>query len=500
MTSVKVRHPGLQVILRKNVGRSTVNGSIPVSSRFSGQRRTVDLTPYLGEQGGVQISKSVREPAGAFSLTFADRINADASDTVYGLIEPMDVIEFRMAGDAYAQPLVSSTSGGTPSNLPIVMRGLVSEVRRVESMSAGGQPQRAVTVSGQDYGKIWQILQIVNSPFVDPSANLITSFPFFARFGVSMQTQAAETFVKEVFDKIINPYIAKMATKSGSASSPLLAIKTGGIQVSDGVVSPFGVGGWQGGTIYSLLQQNCDVGPWNELYIEDREDGPYVVYRPNPFIAADGKDYITPVVTEPDFVSITREDIVSMSVSRSDSNVANYFWVQSPRFALNGDDTLRLMSFKADAAEVYMQDYGNNDPDLYGFRRLEEATQQGGRNESNGGNGTPDGAAREIGVANTIAWMNERRRQLRDQNKDNVVLESGSMRLKGNEKIRAGVYLRLKHGNMRSDYYVVSVTHEYVPFGGFFTTVQVERGTGFIDRVQQGAGAASPYWSELAGD
>lgn len=497
MKAVKVRHPGLQVLLRKNVGRSTVDGAIPVNQRFSGQRRTVDLTPYIGESGGVQISKSVREPAGGFSLTFADRINADASDTVYGLIEPMDIIEFRMAGDAYAQPL-AAPSGGTPRNLPIMMRGLVSEVRRVESMSSSGQPQRSVVVSGQDYGKIWQILQIVNSPFVDPDANLITSFPFFARFGVSMQTQNAETFVKEVFEKIINPYIAKMATKSGGASSPLLSINTGGIQVADGVVSPFGIGSWQGGTIYSLLQQNCDVGPWNELFIEDREDGPYVVYRPNPFMTADGKEYITPVIVEPDFVPITREDIVSITVSRSDSNVANYFWVQSPRFALNADDTLRLMSFKADPAEVYMQGYGNNDPDLYGFRRLEEATQQGGRNESNGGNGTQDGAAREIGVANTIAWMNLRRRQLRDQNKDNVVLEAGVMRLKGNEKIRAGVYLRLEHGNMTSDYYVVSVTHDYVPFGGFFTTAQVERGTGFIDRVQQGSGAASPYWSELA--
>jgi hypothetical protein len=291
-----------------------------------------------------------------------------------------------------------------------------------------------------------------------------------------------------------------MATKSGNASSPLLAINTDGIQISDGVVSPFGIGAWQGGTIYSLLQQNCDVGPWNELFIEDREDGPYVVYRPNPFMSADGKEYITQVVDEPVFVPITREDIVSITVSRSDANVANYFWVQSGRFALNADDTLRLMSFKADPTEVYMQGYGNNDPDLYGFRRLEESTQQGGRNESNSGNGTPDGTVREISVSNAIDWMNLRRRQLRDQNKDNVVLESGAMRLRGNEKIRAGVYLRLEHGSMQSDYYVTSVTHEYVPFGGFFTSVQVERGTGFIDRVQRGSGAASPYWSELAED
>jgi hypothetical protein len=38
------------------------------------------------------------------------------------------------------------------------------------------------------------------------------------------------------------------------------------------------------------------------------------------------------------------------------------------------------------------------------------------------------------------------------------------------------------------------VQHDFVPFGGYTTTVQFERGTGFIDRVQQNA----PYFSELA--
>ncbi len=69
------------------------------------------------------------------------------------------------------------------------------------------------------------------------------------------------------------------------------------------------------------------------------------------------------------------------------------------------------------------------------------------------------------------------------------------MRLKGNEEIRAGVYLRLEHGNMESDYYVVSVDHEYLPFNSYTTSVNVERGTGFIDRIQQDGN--SPYYSEM---
>lgn len=489
-TPIQVRHPGLRVTLRKNVGRDTGGAALAVSERFSGQKRVIDLTPYFGEGSSVQVNKSVREPAGAFSMTFTDKLNPDAADSIYGLVEPMDVIEIRMAGDAYA-------SGEAAQQLPIMMRGLVTRPQRVEAIGANGQPQRAVMVSGQDYGKIWQIIQITNSPFVDPKANFITNFPFFARFGQTVNTEYAETFVKDVFDKIVNPYIARMQDKGGGAASPVQTIDTGGIVVKDGIISPFGVGAWQGGTIYDLLSMHCDTGPWNELYIEDRESGPRVVYRPNPFMSADGKAYIMPVEVEPDFVAITRADILNWTVGRSDESVANYFWVESPRFALNYDDTLRLMSFQARPEDVYQQGYGNNDPDLYGFRRLQAATAQGGRDETNNGNGTQDGGDRTINQTNAIAWLNQRRAQLREINKDNVVLESGSAVLKGNERIRAGVYLRLKHGNMESDYYVASASHNYAPFGSYTTSVRLERGTGFIDRVKQGGGLASPYLSEL---
>lgn len=486
MTNVSVRHPAIKVTLRKNIGRAEVVDQVPVSERFAGMLRDVDLTPFLSDSSVVRVSKSTREPAGAFTIVFADKIESEAMDSLYGLIESMDVIEIRMAGEAYQHPR---------DRLPIVMRGLVSDVGRDEVM-AGDRPMRTVTISGQDYGKIWQILQISNSPFVDPSANLITSFPFFARFGMAINTQSAGDFVRDVFEKVVNPYIENMGFRSGRGSSPLLQISTSGVLIQDGRVSPFGIGGWQGGTIYSLLQSNCDVGPWNELFIEDTEDGPRVVYRPNPFMKNNG-DFIIPTPEQPKFVGVTREDVMAISVRRSDADVANYFWVDAPKFSLNYSDVARLMSYKANPEDVYMQFYGNNDPKLYGFRRLQHETQQCSSQETSNGNGLP-ADQQSIGQNNSIAWMNLRREQLREMNKDNVVLEHGSAKLKGNENITAGCYLRYRHGNMESDYYVPAVHHEFVPFGSFTTSVELERGTGFIDRVQQGAGRASPYFSELA--
>lgn len=502
MKSIPIRHPGLSVILRKNVGRKTLDGALPVSERFAGQNKTIDLTDFVGEQGRVVVRKSVREPAGSFSITFADKISM-AEDTVYGLVEPMDVVEIRMAGDAYRHPNLSPTKNDIqPSSLPIMMRGIVSRVERTEGMGPDGKPQRFVTVSGQDYGKIWQIIQVFLNPYIDSKANLITSMPFFAKFSLALSTNLAENFVRDVFNQVVNPFIDKMREQASSedkSTSPLMNISTDGIQIEDGVVSPFGIGGWGGGTIYSLLQEHCDTGSWNELYIEDKESGPVVVYRPNPFMDAARTDgYIMPIKNAPEYWAISREDIVSMTVSRSDDHVANFFWVDAPRFLINYGETARQLAYMARPEEVYIQNYGNVSPKLYGTRRMWEQTQQGGRSERSSGNGTPDSSARTFDQQSCLEWMNLRRRQLVAMNKDNVIFESGSMTIKGHERLRAGTYARLTHGGMVSDYYAVSVTHDYVPFQRYITQVEFERGTGFIDRVTRGGGKDSPYWGEVA--
>jgi hypothetical protein len=474
----------------KNVGRTAVAGSVPVSDRFAGtQNRTIDLAPFLGDGGGVRVSKSVRAAAGNFTVHLTDEIKLDAQDSLYGLIEPMDVIEIRMAGDAYKNP-----------TLPIMMRGFVGSVRRVQSMTMNGQPQRSVIITGHDYGKIWQILQIFYMPNVPSTGNLITSFPFYARFGITFNIEQMGTFVGEVFDKIVNPYIVNMGDIGGNAdTSPLLEIQQD-IQVLHGKVSPYGIGSWGGGSVYDLLSSFGDIKAWNELFIEDREDAPYVVYRPNPFKTADSKEFIQEIIEDeaPAVIDIDLTDVIGYDVGRSDDDVANYFWVDAPRFMLNYDETMRAFAYYGAPDTFFIQNYGNVDPKLYGTRKMQVSTDQGGDGESTNGNGTPDGAPRQDDRDALIGWMNERRLQLIAQNKDNVVFENGSFNLKGNENIRAGTYLRLTHGNMQSLYYVVAVNHDYKPFGHFMTSAQVERGTGFIDRAQQGSGLASPYWAEIA--
>ncbi|KVE06291.1 hypothetical protein WI91_08055 [Burkholderia vietnamiensis] len=509
---VEVRQPAIQIILRKNVGRTVVAGGTPLSMRYKGANRVMDLTRYLGEPGGVRISKSVREPCGTFSITLADMIEPGVQDSLYAFIEPMDTIEIYVSSNAYRfQPMGVSRS---PSTLPIMMRGFVSVVERTEGMGADGKPMRQVVISGHDYGKILEIFQVFYLP-TSPTdvAALMSTFPFFTKFGGAMNVQTEGDFINLLFSEVVNPYLAnlsKNADGSTNPSSPLLPFKTD-IKSAGAKVSQHGIGTWQGGNVRGLISSFCDIGAWNEFFIEDRVDAPYAVYRPNPFLSADKGDLIMAAegAEMPAVTQIARSDVVSMSSARADSNVANFFWVDAARFGLNYSSTAQALGFQAGqegVPPVFMgknpstsQDatYPNNDPTLYGTRKMWEQTQQYSPEETNNGNGSPNGEQRNQNQQGALSWMMSRRRQLIEQNKDNIVFESGSMRLKGNESIRAGTYVQLQDGDMQPLYYAVSVEHEYVAFGNYFTSVQYERGSGFITRAARAAQLSSPYYSEM---
>jgi hypothetical protein len=90
----------------------------------------------------------------------------------------------------------------------------------------------------------------------------------------------------------------------------------------------------------------------------------------------------------------------------------------------------------------------------------------------------------------------QRRQTLIAINQDNAVLEGGDAVLQGSETFKAGSYFRFVRGagNVRSDYYCPQVVHQFAPFRSYTTTVTLERGTGFVDRLQM---SSSPYLAEL---
>lgn len=497
--------PRISVHLYKTISRETVDGQRAVSARYKGKDAYIDLTPMLGEGSAVRTSKSVREPAGAFSITFADKplatgpggtvIPVGASlESIYGLVEPMDVVEIRMWGGL----------GRKPSVLPIKMRGFVSDVQRSQAMGEDGKPIRQVVVTGHDYGKIWQMMQIVFLAAYSESKSLLTTYALNELFGFGVvNTMSAPEFIRRAVEKIINPQIAGFMPENSPMPKKL---ETGdSISVKNGMVN-LSLQDRQE-SIYDMMRFHGDVGTWNELYTEDREDGVHVVYRAIPALLLspqDGSRKIMEDAPDPVYVGIHDSEITSLTVGRTDSTVANFFWVNNSRFDLIDEMQRKLAAIPADDGKVSLREYANATPKYYGTRPMNAETQQGDSGITNMTSGLP-ASEQTSRSTKQEAWIDKRRRQMLEMNKDNVVYERGSARIKGGpmrpdgkECMKAGDYAEFLMGNMTSEAYVVQIDDEFLPFQSYTTTLTFERGTGFAERAGLDSGRQSPWLAEQA--
>lgn len=487
--------PRISVRLFKTIQRGTIAGGQPVSARYAGKDPYIDLTEFLGEGSAVRTSKSVKEPAGSFSITFADKAETDywgMLESVYGLVEPMDVVEIRMWG------------GMGPSqlglDLPIVMRGFVSDVARSQTMGSNGQPMRTVTVTGQDYGKLWQVYQIVYLPFYTSGQPLLTNFELFEMFGVgAVNTMKAGEFVSTMVDKVINPFVAGFMPDTLAGAVPRDLDTVSSISVNHGVVN-MGQQQWQG-SIYDILRQHSDVGIWNELYTEDREDGVHVVYRPIPAMELGTETLIMDDAQAPVYCRVTDGLIESVSYSRTDGGVANFYWVNSQLSNMVSDIARKYWGLSADDQTINIKDYPNSAAKYYGVRPMYAETNLGEDGVENLGSGQRQDA-QDQRDDKMMDWVGKRRQQMLRMNRDNVVLERGVARVKGGvmrpagyELMKPGDYAMFQTGNIQWRAYVTQIEHEFTPYQGYTQTLSFERGEGFAVRSQMNG---SPYLSELA--
>lgn len=480
---MKVFEPKIEVRLVKAIERQDVAPGLGAASNRYRELSDIDLTPYLSEFGGVRVTKSVREPAGAFSVTLADREHGALLETLYALIEPMDLVEIRFAHD----PSAYRDSAGY--KLPVIMRGLVSTVVRNESMS-GGRPARTVTVSGQDFGKILQIIQIfyLNNSVVGD--NILSELAFFQKYAGkdAAKIKTARDFVAGVIERVINPYLARMtALADGSKVGAQVINKMMPAVSIEGAVSPYAASNFNNVSLHQFLAALLDVGPFNELFVEDREEDVALVVRPVPFKDATGE--FIQAYAAADTLDVSDLDIVAKNVSRTDAGVANYFWVASERWTMMSNEDAKRSAQTGVAGNFILYEYPNCAAAYYGNRKMEVSTALGPEDYAFSDAATKEQQPQE--TSKLARWIDRRREVLAKMNRDNVVFEQGSLRLRGNEAIKAGMYLRILRGaadSIVSECYVSSVTHDFLPFGSFTTTVSFERGTGFITRAQKAVG------------
>jgi hypothetical protein len=499
---IKVHLPRYQVLVTKTVKRKTVDGYMPTSTRFQGAFDTIDLAPWLGDGSSISTVKGVNQAAGGFSITIPDMPVTSSTgglDTLYGIIEPMDLIQIKVQ---------HSPSEWAGNKLPVIMRGFVSKVTRQEGMSPDGKPGRFVMINGQDYGKIWQIIQIFYGPSYIFGEDILSAFKLMDKFGAGFKNAMSNIeFLQTAIDQIINPFLTRLLPEG--SGFPLISLNTD--HVVEGAVGITGIQSAEG-TIYQLMRNYLDIGPFNELFIADDDAGTHCIYRQNPAIGLDGYP-LAPDVTELpssnpltlsdattlNIIDVPAEDIIAMDVSRSDEGVGNYYWVSAPSFSLNSDALQRQMGYSSsERATIDLSEYPNSSSTLYGTRLMWIDTKLGGPAVTNTKSGLSE-AEQDKRDINLFDWLRIRREFLVAQNRDNSILESGTLRMRGNENIRAGNYVRVWRGTFIAVFYVASVSHSIMPLRGFYTTLTLTRGTGFADRIRMAGGVDSPYLSELAG-
>lgn len=504
MPSIHDASPRISVRLYKTISRKTVDGQTAVSARYQGKDEYIELTDFMNLGSSVRTSKSVRQPAGAFSITFADMPqkslqavaspSASSLESVYGLVEPMDMIEIRMWNGI----------GPAPVKLPIKMRGFVSDVQRGMAVDDEGRPQRQVVVSGQDYGKIWQMFQVIYLAAYADRQSLLTNFGLWELFGVeAVNTMPAAEFIRKMVTGIINPFIDRFVP----ANSPMpREIKTGdSISVAHGVVN----NSYQSaqGALYDIMKLHGDVGVWNELYVQDREDGVHCVYRPVPALKLtpdkDGNRKIQEDAPDPVYASIPDSHIKRMTAVRTDADVANFYWVNNSRFDLIDDMQRKLEAIPKDDGKVSIKEYPNSAVKYYATRPMYAETQQGGDLVENMGSGqSPEKQAKR--TVSQAEWLDYRRQAMVDMNQDNVVYERGTALVKGGPvrddgaPMQAGDYARFKVGRLEYIAYVTQLDDEFNMFQSYTTTLTYERGEGFVERSKMEGGASSPWLAEQA--
>lgn len=500
--AVRAYRPIFRITVYKAITRSDNGQPGRLQGGDNGESDGWDITPHLGDGSEISVSKSVKSPKGSFVITVPDqpyRVDPGrgaTADTLYGLLEPMDEIDIRLARNP----------ADYPNGPPLLMRGFIRTIRRVESMSSDGKPQRTTVIQGNDYGWIFEMTQI--PPLIYLNYLLGTAFDTawqtFLQIGEEQKPRPIGEFYSLILEHIVNQQLQTMKarftvelddhTTDGPVKGTLV------LPSQDSLTGP----------IWNTFLRYADQ-PWNELWIEDPEtvedDPPVLRFRPAPYrtwvkgdqILEQGETIqIMEQAAEYETVGIGIEDVVRLDTSRSEQDVANIYWVESPEMVPKQAHLEMQNAASAGDMDYVLLDgdeYPNSDPDLYSYRVMEESCSLLSDQQTSGTDGQSQETLNdEGGVFTTLSpWTKLRRKALIEMNCDNVLLEEGSMTVKGNEKIRAGKYVALLRGSFGAEYYAETVTHTFAPYRQYTTTVNFIRGTAFIERIRL---TTSPYLEE----
>jgi hypothetical protein len=209
-----------------------------------------------------------------------------------------------------------------------------------------------------------------------------------------------------------------------------------------------------------------------------------------------------------DDFTIPNEAIMGAQLQRSDDEVFNYYFTDATYMPTG-------LSYEAMARANYLRGVGSNPifvtgavtldtpierPDgttqktlkatpklehsrmeIYGFRKFQTATRYLSLNPDTE-DVTKVQAKSEDATGTIVDTGDKLNKVLFDSFEHNSQLEVGIVTIRGDERIRPGMYVNLdieRLNNKPQKYYVSNVSHILVPFESFVTQLTVERGEGF---------------------
>lgn len=440
-----------------------------------------DLTPYLLQ---VKTSTSLSSPSGKFTLLLSFQKRWDK------LIFAMDYVEI-----SFSRYL---------DDPPIIMRAFVSNVRRTRMTDSTGKVHRAITVNGENFGKIWSnyyieyLVQEIGQSLVGSDIALGLANPLFMAYMLSENYGIAKAIpnagsipnkdlIQGLIDNMLNPYIEVLQ----QVSSQIPKLKSW-INVLDDfqIVNGPLIQSVHDQSVYDVMNQFGNR-PWCEYFIDDFADGPVLIYRNAPFKSYDGDVIWKESDPTSKYYAHLRIDdtmIIEEDVGTSDSEVYSYFFTY-PAIAMYAQTDPRAMILGTQAITAEQESDITNIynphvdlPNLYrfGFKGLMIASNSIPL-ESAEMSQTQIQLAQKMNtwLVNAFRWTHK--------------MKNGTIRMKGNEHMKIGRYVT--QSSTKEQYYVESVDHEISlsqvgSMGGdnvysFMTTVGLTRGRDISDEEYQ---------------
>lgn len=412
-----------------------------------------DLTPYLYSWQRIK-SLSQSQP-GTFTLSLFGAKDKNGK-TLADLLMPMDYIEIR----------ASKTGQKVDGEYPIIMRGFVDTC--TDSLTfgqSGGPNEPRITISGRDYTKLlieWQVLYLWTQNTLSGKGNLAAieaqayGLGLYYNFHLPITPESITKFFESVMHNMVNPIIGGLRKHNYGFELPGINYN---FVFPDFPMSSLNILSYTGS--YWNLMQYIASPPFGELFIWDDVDTPVLTSRLTPYKTVEGDNpYPSTLDLQPEG---TFEDVVSYSVSRTDTNLDTYFLTYGSTTQMVG---LTMPTF-VDASNGVLTQWAS----LYGTRpNLLDTSWIAEYDPSNPGQ--PNTSAWGIGdILNqwALATMGE-----------NQYFWNGTIQCHGSEDYRIGTYWILKE--REEMYYLAGIEDTYLcgstgsESDSWTATLTVERG------------------------